>query len=238
MESNVGVALCGHPLVEPQCYERTYQRLPAIIIGWTIVVLGFISTGLTRLRLIGYRRNQTRLKQKYDITRNTPVLPYGPRLEHSIQNRRHQSRPRRTIRSNLWLHRQPKTNPVHKTTPSHAETHIQRHVCKSLSRIQHQTHLALRLQLISTRRIANLPAARRTNLAQLLLNATSTLPSAAQPHRSSTRLTIRPCRRALVDPDHLKPRRALQHKSIDDLDIPRRARERLASMFQTNQGLV
>ena len=55
------------------------------IVGWTIVVLGFISSGLTRLCMIGYRRNQTRLKRKYDIRRNTPVLPYGPRIEESIK---------------------------------------------------------------------------------------------------------------------------------------------------------
>ena len=55
------------------------------IIGWTIVVLGFISTGLMRLRIIGYCRKQTRLKRTYGITRNTPVLPYSPQIEKSIQ---------------------------------------------------------------------------------------------------------------------------------------------------------
>ena len=55
------------------------------IVRWTILVLGFISTFLMRFRLLGHRRNQTRLKRKYGISHNTPVLPYGPRIEHSIQ---------------------------------------------------------------------------------------------------------------------------------------------------------
>ena len=35
--------------------------------------------------MIAYARNQTRLKQKYGITPNTPVLPYGPQIEQSIR---------------------------------------------------------------------------------------------------------------------------------------------------------
>ena len=55
------------------------------IIRWTIVVLGLISDRLLRFRILGYSRNQQRLKQKYGITRDTPILTYGPRVVESIQ---------------------------------------------------------------------------------------------------------------------------------------------------------
>ena len=55
------------------------------VTGWMIFVIGFISTELMRLRLLGYRRNQDRLKRKYGITRDTPVLSYGPQIEQSIR---------------------------------------------------------------------------------------------------------------------------------------------------------
>ena len=77
-----------------------------------------------------------------------------------------------------------------------------------------------------------------TSLAQLLLNTSSTLSSTAQPCDSSTRFQIRRRRRASVDPDHLKPRRALRNQSINDLDISRRACKRLAPIFKANQRLV
>ena len=56
------------------------------VIGWTIVVWGLVSQRLLRFRMLGYSRNQERLKRRYGITRNTPVLPYGPRIVESIQS--------------------------------------------------------------------------------------------------------------------------------------------------------
>ena len=56
------------------------------IIGWLINVFGVVSTALLRLRMLGYSGNQKRLKRKYGITRDTPVLPYGPCVIESIQH--------------------------------------------------------------------------------------------------------------------------------------------------------
>lgn len=56
------------------------------VIGWGIHVFGLLSTGLMRLRMFGYARNQRRLKRKYGITRDTPVQSYGPHVSQSIQN--------------------------------------------------------------------------------------------------------------------------------------------------------
>lgn len=56
------------------------------IIGWTIKILGCVSTSLLRLRMRGYGQNQERLRRRYGIHRDTPVLPYGPRVVQSIQS--------------------------------------------------------------------------------------------------------------------------------------------------------
>lgn len=57
-----------------------------LVLGWAIAVAGLFSNSLLRLRMVGYARNQKRLKEKYGIQRDTPVLPYGPRIAESIQN--------------------------------------------------------------------------------------------------------------------------------------------------------
>jgi hypothetical protein len=54
------------------------------IIGWAIVMFGWVSTGLLHLRILSFSRNQKRLKRKYGITTETPVLPYGPTVTNSI----------------------------------------------------------------------------------------------------------------------------------------------------------
>ena len=59
------------------------------IIGLSIKVFGVASTGLLRLRLLQYSSNQERLKRKYGITRDTPVLSYGPQVEQSIATQKH-----------------------------------------------------------------------------------------------------------------------------------------------------
>lgn len=55
------------------------------IIGWTIRILAMVSMALMHFRVFVYSRNQERLKRKYGITHDTPVLPYGPRVVESIQ---------------------------------------------------------------------------------------------------------------------------------------------------------
>src|SRR4030095_6705726 len=42
------------------------------------------SSAWQRCRLLGFRFNQRRLKRKYGITRDTPVLNYGPEVVQSI----------------------------------------------------------------------------------------------------------------------------------------------------------
>ena len=56
------------------------------IIGRTIAIAGLVSNSLMRFRIAGYARNQKRLRRKYSIERDTPVLPYGPQIVESIQN--------------------------------------------------------------------------------------------------------------------------------------------------------
>ena len=57
-----------------------------MIIGWTIAVLAVVSTLLMCCCVFVYYRNQARLKRRYGITRETPVLPYGPQLVESIRS--------------------------------------------------------------------------------------------------------------------------------------------------------
>jgi len=55
------------------------------IIGWIIRILGLISSGRQRFRMVGFRHNQRQLKRKYGITLDTPVLSYGPEVAQSIR---------------------------------------------------------------------------------------------------------------------------------------------------------
>jgi hypothetical protein len=55
------------------------------IIGLAITLLGLLASGFLRIRILAFGVNQKRLKRKYGIVRETPVLPYGPRLEHVIE---------------------------------------------------------------------------------------------------------------------------------------------------------
>jgi len=56
------------------------------LIAWTIIVFGLAGNGWQRLRIVTFRANQRRLKRKYGISAITPVIPYGPEVEHSIRN--------------------------------------------------------------------------------------------------------------------------------------------------------
>ena len=53
-------------------------------ISWTILYLGLLACGWQRFQLLAFRLNQRRLKRKYGITRDTPVLTYGPEVAQSI----------------------------------------------------------------------------------------------------------------------------------------------------------
>lgn len=55
------------------------------IIHWTITLQGPLSHGWLRLRILVFDANQKRLKRKYGITRDTPILPYGPKHIESIR---------------------------------------------------------------------------------------------------------------------------------------------------------
>lgn len=57
------------------------------IIGWSITGFASVSTRLLRLQITGYKQNQERLRRKYNITRDTPVLSYVqsvPTKKHKI----------------------------------------------------------------------------------------------------------------------------------------------------------
>jgi GH3 auxin-responsive promoter len=57
------------------------------IIGLAIALAGLISNAVLRLRIVLYAHNQKRLKRKYGINSDTPVLPYGPQIVQSIQTK-------------------------------------------------------------------------------------------------------------------------------------------------------
>ena len=57
------------------------------MIGYAVLFFGLIANGLQRFRLLGFSINQRRLKRKYGITRDTPVLNYGPEFEESIRTK-------------------------------------------------------------------------------------------------------------------------------------------------------
>ena len=57
------------------------------LIGFAIAIAGLISNALLRWRIVLYARTQKRLKRKYRINSNTPVLPYGPQIVQSIRTK-------------------------------------------------------------------------------------------------------------------------------------------------------
>ena len=54
-------------------------------ISWTVLYFGLLACGWQRFQLLAFRVNQRRLKRKYSITRDTPVLAYGPEVVQSIR---------------------------------------------------------------------------------------------------------------------------------------------------------
>ena len=54
-------------------------------ISWTILYLGLLACGWQRILLLGFRINQRRLRRKYGIADNTPVLTYGSEVLQSIR---------------------------------------------------------------------------------------------------------------------------------------------------------
>src|SRR5262245_53970247 len=56
------------------------------LIGWTIKLFGLVASSRQRLRIIGFRANQKRLKRKYNIRPDTPMKSYGPEVECSIKH--------------------------------------------------------------------------------------------------------------------------------------------------------
>ncbi|HET7287141.1 MAG TPA: hypothetical protein VFI71_06705, partial [Pyrinomonadaceae bacterium] len=63
------------------------------VIGWTIKFLGLVASGVQILQIVSFRANQKRLKRKYGIRPDTPVLPYGPQIQISIRNAAHKHGP-------------------------------------------------------------------------------------------------------------------------------------------------
>jgi len=63
------------------------------LIASVIKTMGLICSARQRLRIIAFRTNQKRLKRKYGICRDTPVLSYGPQVESSIRNAARQHGP-------------------------------------------------------------------------------------------------------------------------------------------------
>ncbi len=55
------------------------------VIGYSVGSLGFLLTGALQIRIRWLSRNQHRLKRKYNIAADTPVLAYGPEMEQLIQ---------------------------------------------------------------------------------------------------------------------------------------------------------
>jgi hypothetical protein len=58
-----------------------------VAISYIILYLGLLACGWQRVQLLAFRFNQRRLKRKYGITRDTPVLTYGPEVVQSISVR-------------------------------------------------------------------------------------------------------------------------------------------------------
>ena len=60
------------------------DSLRAAISG-AVLYFGLLACAWQRFCLLGFRTNQRRLKRKYVITRDTPVLTYGPKVMQSIR---------------------------------------------------------------------------------------------------------------------------------------------------------
>ena len=56
-----------------------------VAISYTILYLGLLSCGWQRVRLLAFNFNQRRLKRRYCITGDTPVLSYGPEVVQAIR---------------------------------------------------------------------------------------------------------------------------------------------------------
>lgn len=56
------------------------------LIARAVRAFGLISSAWQRFRVITFRTNQKRLQRKYGITRDTPLLSYGPEVENSIRH--------------------------------------------------------------------------------------------------------------------------------------------------------
>jgi hypothetical protein len=54
-------------------------------ISYVILYVGLLACGWQRFQLLAFSFNQQRLKRKYGITRDTPVLSYGPEVVQSIR---------------------------------------------------------------------------------------------------------------------------------------------------------
>ena len=61
------------------------------LIGWVIKFLGLVGSGVQLLLIVSFRANQKRLKRRYGIRPDTPVVPYGPQVESSIRNAAHKN---------------------------------------------------------------------------------------------------------------------------------------------------
>jgi len=55
------------------------------VIGWAVKLPGWVFGGLQCFKIRTFRLNQRRLKRKYGITSDTPVLSYGPEVAESIR---------------------------------------------------------------------------------------------------------------------------------------------------------
>lgn len=65
---------------------RTYiNDILRVAISYTILYLGLLACVWQRVRLLAFNLNQRRLKRKYGITGDTPVLSYGPEVVQSIR---------------------------------------------------------------------------------------------------------------------------------------------------------
>jgi len=56
------------------------------LIAWTIKIAGLVCSCRQRLRILTFGVNQKRLKRKYGIHPDTPILSYGKQVERSIRN--------------------------------------------------------------------------------------------------------------------------------------------------------
>lgn len=56
------------------------------LIALVIQVFGFIGSIYQYLRIVSFHVSQKRLKRKYGVTHDTPLLSYGPQVENSIRN--------------------------------------------------------------------------------------------------------------------------------------------------------